>query len=148
MLFTLDEYHVNGDKGKMQGSKTVSRHGKRTKRLDNWMRSYFIPIQDMPWIPGKNHHAFSLLHHLELSYSLMKHLSVRSLTTRSSTLRYPFHLRPKNKQAFQYIRMCVDIIMDLELDQESSTDDVNIPPSPQRLEEIRIYLASYFFGSQ
>ena len=78
----------------------------------------------------------------------MKHLSVRSLTTRSSTLRYPFHLRPKNKQAFQYIRMCVDIIMDLELDQESSTDDVNIPPSPQRLEEIRIYLASYFFGSQ
>ncbi|KAI1433578.1 hypothetical protein GGR50DRAFT_705325 [Xylaria sp. CBS 124048] len=31
---------------------------------------------------------------------------------------YPFHLRPKNKHAFQYLRMAVDIVHDLELDQE------------------------------
>ncbi|KAM7209753.1 hypothetical protein V8F20_000156 [Naviculisporaceae sp. PSN 640] len=55
---------------------------------------------------------------------------------------YPFHLRPKNKQAFQYIRMTVDLISDLELDidQYLAHDEL----SAQRLTEIRAYLGSYY----
>ncbi|KAK4447489.1 hypothetical protein QBC34DRAFT_409524 [Podospora aff. communis PSN243] len=60
---------------------------------------------------------------------------------------YPFHLRPKNKQAFQYIRMAVDIISDLELDQECDSDDIDIPPTPERMDQIRLYLATYFMVS-
>ncbi|KAK0656786.1 hypothetical protein B0T16DRAFT_319036 [Cercophora newfieldiana] len=60
---------------------------------------------------------------------------------------YPFHLRPKNKQAFQYIRMAVDILSDLELDQENDTDDLDIPPTPERMDQIRLYLATYFIVS-
>ncbi|KAL2019598.1 hypothetical protein VTK56DRAFT_9495 [Thermocarpiscus australiensis] len=57
---------------------------------------------------------------------------------------YPFHLRPKNKQAFQYIRMVVDIVNDLELDQDPGTDSMEVAPAPERLEQIRLYLASYY----
>ena len=62
--------------------------------------------------------------------------------------RYPFHLRPKNKQAFQYVRMVVDIVNDLELDQDPDGGD----PTPdrvddERLEEIRTYLATYYLVS-
>lgn len=32
--------------------------------------------------------------------------------------RYPFHLRPKHRQALQYLRMATDLARDLELDQE------------------------------
>ncbi|KAK4181377.1 hypothetical protein QBC36DRAFT_366858 [Triangularia setosa] len=54
---------------------------------------------------------------------------------------YPFHLRPKNKQAYQYIRMAVDIVFDLELNEDPGTDHVDIRPTPARLEEIRTYVA-------
>ncbi|KAK3371941.1 hypothetical protein B0H63DRAFT_503377 [Podospora didyma] len=60
---------------------------------------------------------------------------------------YPFHLRPKNKQAFQYIRMAVDIVNDLELDQDKGTDDLSVTPTPERLDKVRIYLAIYYIGS-
>ncbi|KAM7205290.1 glucose transport transcription regulator RGT1 [Rhypophila sp. PSN 637] len=55
---------------------------------------------------------------------------------------YPFHLRPKNKQAFQYIRMTVDLVSDLELDQDHYFGQDE--PSSQRLTEIRAYLGSYY----
>ncbi|KAH6630480.1 hypothetical protein B0J18DRAFT_102601 [Chaetomium sp. MPI-SDFR-AT-0129] len=57
---------------------------------------------------------------------------------------YPFHLRPKNRQSTQYLRMVVDIVNDLELDQNPGTDSMDAPLSCQRLDEIRLYLASYF----
>ncbi|KAJ4381986.1 hypothetical protein N0V85_008593 [Neurospora sp. IMI 360204] len=62
---------------------------------------------------------------------------------------YPFHLRPKNRQAFQYVRMAVDIANDLELDMDPGVDELSGPrsPSPQRLEEIRTYLATYYVAS-
>ena len=64
--------------------------------------------------------------------------------------RYPFHLRPKNRQAFQYVRMAVDMVNDLELDVDPGFDELNGPrrPSPQRLEEIRTYLATYYVASK
>ncbi|KAG7291863.1 hypothetical protein NEMBOFW57_001885 [Staphylotrichum longicolle] len=62
-------------------------------------------------------------------------------------LKYPFHLRPKNKQAVQYIRMVVDIISDLELDDDPGTDSIDVPPAPERLDQIRLYLASYYLVS-
>ncbi|KAK0628183.1 hypothetical protein B0T17DRAFT_614137 [Bombardia bombarda] len=63
---------------------------------------------------------------------------------------YPFHLRPKNKQAFQYIRMTVDIVNDLELDQDPGLDDDledAMMPTPERLGDIRTYLSSYYLVS-
>lgn len=61
--------------------------------------------------------------------------------------RYPFHLRPKNKQAYQYIRMAVDIVFDLELNEDPGTDRVDVPPTEARVEEIRTYAACYYLAS-
>lgn len=56
-------------------------------------------------------------------------------------LRYPFHLRPRNKQVFHYIRMCADLITDLELDQDSSGGiNTSSEVSEQQLDGIRAYL--------
>ncbi|KAB5562695.1 hypothetical protein GE09DRAFT_756332 [Coniochaeta sp. 2T2.1] len=64
---------------------------------------------------------------------------------------YPFHLRPRNKQAFQYVRMVVDIVNDLELDQDPDGEDNNNLPSQKcsdaRLEQVRTYLATYYLVS-
>ncbi|KAL2183107.1 hypothetical protein L209DRAFT_649591, partial [Thermothelomyces heterothallicus CBS 203.75] len=60
---------------------------------------------------------------------------------------YPFHLRPKNKQSRQYLRMVVDIVSDLELDQDPGIDLMDVPPTPERLDQIRLYIASYYMVS-
>ncbi|CAH0039368.1 unnamed protein product [Clonostachys solani] len=59
---------------------------------------------------------------------------------------YPFHLRPRNKQVFHYIRMIGDLIHDLDLDQDipeymigDITDD--------RLDGIRAYLGYSYLVS-
>ncbi|OTA54639.1 hypothetical protein K449DRAFT_389093 [Hypoxylon sp. EC38] len=59
---------------------------------------------------------------------------------------YPFHLRPKNRQLKQYMRMAEDIVHDLELDEET---DLNLgAQSPERrdikLQGIRAYLACFY----
>ncbi|KAI0138080.1 hypothetical protein F4776DRAFT_77006 [Hypoxylon sp. NC0597] len=59
---------------------------------------------------------------------------------------YPFHLRPKNKQLKQYLRMIEDLVHDLELDEET---DMNLAfKSPERreikLQEIRAYLSCFY----
>ncbi|KAK0671207.1 hypothetical protein QBC41DRAFT_354425 [Cercophora samala] len=56
---------------------------------------------------------------------------------------YPFHLRPKNKQAWQYLRMAVDIVFDLELNEDPGTDRVDVPPTEARLEEVRTFAATW-----
>lgn len=64
----------------------------------------------------------------------------------SSVDRYPFHLRPKNKQVFHYIRMAADLVHDLELDQEPP--DFNISnTSEETLEGIRAYLGHCYIAS-
>lgn len=40
--------------------------------------------------------------------------------------------------------MVVDIVNDLELDQDPGTDSMDAPLSYERLDQIRLYLASYF----
>ncbi|KAK3330612.1 hypothetical protein B0H66DRAFT_69338 [Apodospora peruviana] len=55
---------------------------------------------------------------------------------------YPFHLRPRNKQAFQYVRMTVDIVNDLELDLDPGSNGGEV--TQDRLEAIRAYLGSYY----
>ena len=67
--------------------------------------------------------------------------AVRSLTR---CCRYPFHLRPKNRQAFQYLQMAVEIINDLELDQDPEPENRSLNVSDERLEKIRTYLAAYY----
>ncbi|KAI1067830.1 hypothetical protein LB507_010550 [Fusarium sp. FIESC RH6] len=59
---------------------------------------------------------------------------------------YPFHLRPKNKQAFQYYRMAGDLASDLDLDQESAYLTSTIPGemSSAKLDQLRAYLAYHY----
>ncbi|KAI1087683.1 hypothetical protein F5B19DRAFT_60384 [Rostrohypoxylon terebratum] len=62
---------------------------------------------------------------------------------------YPFHLRPKNRQLVQYVRMSVDIVHDLELDEEK---EMNLEAqSPERkektLQSIRAYLSCFYNSS-
>jgi hypothetical protein len=64
--------------------------------------------------------------------------------------RYPFHLRPRNKQAFQYYRMAGDLVTDLELDQEPANLSATIPGqmSSAQLDRLRVYLAYYYSVSK
>lgn len=65
-------------------------------------------------------------------------------------LRYPFHLRPKNRQAFQYYRMAGDLLSDLDLDQEMPNLDNTIPGdmSSMQLDRLRAYLAYHYAVSK
>lgn len=63
-------------------------------------------------------------------------------------LRYPFHLRPKQRQASQYIRMAADIVHDLELDQAPDDfDHVGFETDESFLAGIRAYIACYYLCS-
>ncbi|POS77232.1 hypothetical protein DHEL01_v204366 [Diaporthe helianthi] len=58
---------------------------------------------------------------------------------------YPFHLRPKQKQAFQYVRMAADIVRDLELDQApDSFDHAGFITEEKSMDEIRAYISCYY----
>ena len=65
-----------------------------------------------------------------------------------SSNRYPFHLRPNNRQALQYIRMAADIVRDLDLDQPAEEDIAQIRSNPDRVAGIRAYLACYYLSTQ
>ncbi|UKZ84033.1 hypothetical protein TrVFT333_011849 [Trichoderma virens FT-333] len=62
---------------------------------------------------------------------------------------YPFHLRPRSKQPFRYIRMAAEIIHELELDQETRVDlqytDARL--TSQQLHSIRAYLGYFYLAS-
>ncbi|KAK3190619.1 hypothetical protein K4F52_003310 [Lecanicillium sp. MT-2017a] len=62
---------------------------------------------------------------------------------------YPFHLRPKNKQVFQYIRMAADLIHDLELDQDQRIYDPQFENelTTEQMDGIRAYVAHCYFSS-
>ncbi|KAI1114722.1 hypothetical protein F5Y14DRAFT_413478 [Nemania sp. NC0429] len=59
---------------------------------------------------------------------------------------YPFHLRPKTKQTFQYLRMGVDIVHDLEMDQEQDLNLLSMSPDQRArtLNDMRALLACYY----
>ncbi|KYK59868.1 hypothetical protein DCS_01002 [Drechmeria coniospora] len=62
---------------------------------------------------------------------------------------YPFHLRPKNKQAIQYLRMAGDLIHDLELDEPLTTQHelrVHVA-TDQQLDGIRAHLGYIYIIS-
>lgn len=64
--------------------------------------------------------------------------------------RYPFHLRPKSKQAFQYIRMASEILQDLELSEPPPgmpADGAGAVLTPEQTDGIRAYLACYYLVS-
>ncbi|KAI5464219.1 hypothetical protein BGZ63DRAFT_481573 [Mariannaea sp. PMI_226] len=62
---------------------------------------------------------------------------------------YPFHLRPKNKQAIQYVRMAGDLARDMELDQElpELSSGVATEVTSEQLEKIRTYLSWFYIVS-
>ncbi|KAI8957560.1 hypothetical protein F5Y11DRAFT_339244 [Daldinia sp. FL1419] len=62
---------------------------------------------------------------------------------------YPFHLRPKNKQLQQYLRMAIDIVHDLRLDEEQRMDLAAMPPERKaaKLQSIRAYLSCFHHSS-
>ncbi|ROT34674.1 hypothetical protein SODALDRAFT_329536 [Sodiomyces alkalinus F11] len=62
---------------------------------------------------------------------------------------YPFHLRPKNKQAFQYVRMAAEIAHDLDLVQPPAETIVTAdsPVTPEQIDGMRTYLSCYYLVS-
>ncbi|KAJ2966800.1 hypothetical protein NQ176_g9976 [Zarea fungicola] len=62
---------------------------------------------------------------------------------------YPFHLRPRVKQVFQYTRMAADLVHDLELDVDTSSEAAAAarPITPERLNAIRAYITQYYLSS-
>ncbi|KAG7113075.1 Transcription factor himD like protein [Verticillium longisporum] len=66
---------------------------------------------------------------------------------------YPFHLRPKNKQAFQYVRMAAEIAHDLDLVGPppgavvDADADADAPISPEQIDGMRTYLACFYLMS-
>ncbi|GKT42398.1 uncharacterized protein ColSpa_02579 [Colletotrichum spaethianum] len=58
---------------------------------------------------------------------------------------YPFHLRPKSKQVFHYVRMAAEILHDLELNHPPyQAAGVSTPLAPDQMEGIRAYLSCYY----
>lgn len=58
---------------------------------------------------------------------------------------YPFHLRPKQKQASQYVRMAADIVHDLELDQAPDNfDHAEFGTDEKFIDGIRAYISCYY----
>ncbi|KAI0015205.1 hypothetical protein F4780DRAFT_764917 [Xylariomycetidae sp. FL0641] len=60
---------------------------------------------------------------------------------------YPLHVRPKNKQVPQYMRMAVDLVHDLELDQEHDLANPHVQPPADALPRLRALLASFYCAS-
>ncbi|OAA40115.1 hypothetical protein BBO_06173 [Beauveria brongniartii RCEF 3172] len=61
---------------------------------------------------------------------------------------YPFHLRPRVRQVFQYTRMAADLVHDLELDVNSGHFPSSPSPmTPERLDSIRAYVAQHYLSS-
>ncbi|KAK1454273.1 hypothetical protein CCUS01_10566 [Colletotrichum cuscutae] len=70
---------------------------------------------------------------------------------------YPFHLRPKNKQAFQYVRMAAEILHDLELNHPPSQGAgspaggggtaSSSSSAPDQMDGIRAYVSCYYLVS-
>ncbi|KAI1803865.1 hypothetical protein F4811DRAFT_562173 [Daldinia bambusicola] len=62
---------------------------------------------------------------------------------------YPFHLRPKNRQSHQYLRMAVDIVQELKLDEETRMDLATMPPEMKaaKLQDFRAYLTCFYHSS-
>lgn len=63
---------------------------------------------------------------------------------------YPFHLRPKNKQALQYVRMAGDLARDLELDQEMPELGCGLGSevTSEQLDRVRTYLSWFYAVSK
>ncbi|KAI0395156.1 hypothetical protein F5Y17DRAFT_217783 [Xylariaceae sp. FL0594] len=59
---------------------------------------------------------------------------------------YPFHLRPKNKQSYQYMKMAVDIIHDLELDRAPEINLNALSPEQKApyLARLRAFLGCFY----
>ncbi|KAI1864736.1 hypothetical protein JX265_008460 [Neoarthrinium moseri] len=58
---------------------------------------------------------------------------------------YPSHLRPKHRQAGQYLKMAIDIVQDLELGQEETfAHRVESGLTPDDFASIRAFLVSYY----
>lgn len=69
---------------------------------------------------------------------------------KADNYRYPFHLRPKNKQAFQYLRMAGDMVCDMGLDQELAElkRDSNSKMTKEQLDRIRTYVSWFYAASK
>ncbi|KAH8662110.1 hypothetical protein BX600DRAFT_311706 [Xylariales sp. PMI_506] len=61
---------------------------------------------------------------------------------------YPFHLRPRHRQAFQYLKMAVDTIHDLDIDQEEQfAARIQTGLAPDDFASFRSLLTCYYFAS-
>ncbi|KAK2021365.1 hypothetical protein LX32DRAFT_259081 [Colletotrichum zoysiae] len=58
---------------------------------------------------------------------------------------YPFHLRPKSKQGFHYVRMAAEILYDLDLNHPPCQGvGASTQPTADQMEGIRAYLSCHY----
>jgi hypothetical protein len=102
------------------------------------------------WLEGKGAlNFFKAYSSTVLGNRCLHHLISMSkeLTT---NYRYPFHLRPKNLQAFQYVHMAGDMVRDMGLDRElpELNSGLNSEVTKEQLEKARTYLSWFYAGSK
>ncbi|KAL2203527.1 hypothetical protein CC79DRAFT_1060891 [Sarocladium strictum] len=59
---------------------------------------------------------------------------------------YPFQIRPKSKQMFQYVRMAGDLVRDLGMDEDSQ-DSIPIQTAEDHLERMRAHLGYLYLDA-
>ncbi|KAK8070966.1 hypothetical protein PG997_011169 [Apiospora hydei] len=61
---------------------------------------------------------------------------------------YPYHLRPNDRRTFQYLRMAVDIVHDLGLDDEATfAAQLESDVGPEDLERLRTFISCFYLVS-
>ncbi|KAK8073774.1 hypothetical protein PG994_004673 [Apiospora phragmitis] len=61
---------------------------------------------------------------------------------------YPYHLRPNDRRTFQYLRMAVDIVHDLGLDDETTfANQIESGVGPEDLERLRTFISCFYLIS-
>ncbi|KAK7946623.1 uncharacterized protein PG986_010944 [Apiospora aurea] len=61
---------------------------------------------------------------------------------------YPYHLRPNDRRTFQYLRMAVDIVHDLGLDDEATfATQLESGVGPEDLERLRTFISCFYLVS-
>ena len=69
---------------------------------------------------------------------------------RADFSRYPWHLRPRNKQTLHFVRMANDMVRDLDLDQDFRNGGEDEQPeavTDEQLERIRTFLGQKYLAS-
>jgi hypothetical protein len=123
--------------------------GSRTLQGHSLYDEEFRKVLGLKFVAG-GERSIELLQGTLIYCAWYRHPTILSKKRKTYGYRYPFHLRPKNKQAFQYIRMAGDMVRDMGLDQElvELKGNFNSEVTKEQLDKIRTYLSWFYAASK